>query len=444
MAVPTDEAIAVTVVGLGYVGAEICLAALDAGHRVAAVDNDEGRVAELGRSPASDRHDEWARIRAAFADGRFELHTSVATAPETDVWIVAVPTPLDPAGGPDTSNVAAAADAIASVVRPNATVVLESTSYPGTTEDIFLPAFLAAGRQPGVDLFVGFSPERINPGNDAWPMRTIPKLVSGCTDACLKAVADFYRTIVDEVRSMSSPRAAEMAKLYENSWRLVNVSFANEIEALCTALELDPWEVGEACRTKPFGYFGFDPGPGAGGHCIPVDAGYLSAFAAGQAQRMPVLDSAILANRHRPAAVVRRIMDRIADLQLLPERAKVLLVGVAYKANVADTRESPALAVIEQLDRLGLDVEFHDPLVSVVDLPTGRRSSVELTPESITGYDCVVVLCAHQAVDWALLQAAGRPTVDMQNILPVEKSGDVEQMVDGFDAIRELGRAGGG
>lgn len=416
MAVPSTEVIAVNVVGVGYVGAEICLASIAAGHRVVAIDNDMRRIDDLrlhrnGRPP-----DEWVELRRAIADGRIDLHTSIETAPAADLWIVAVPTPLGADGRPDTSNIEVAARAIAAVVSPNAVVVLESTSYPGTTETIFLPPFLEAGWMPGVDLFVGFSPERINPGSQHWTMKNIPKLVSGCTDECLKAVTEFYRTVVDNVRPMSSTYAAEMAKLYENSWRLVNIAFANENEALCVSLGLDPWEVSEACRTKPFGFYGFDPGPGAGGHCIPVDAGYLSHFAKSYDLKTPVLDSAIAANSARPSVIVRRIRQRLAELPATDRPARVLIIGVAYKANIGDIRESPALAILRELTDGGVEVNYHDPHVSILRTAAGALRSVPLTVAALAEYDCVAVVTAHDSVDWTVLRNCPAPIVDTRNI----------------------------
>ncbi|MBP2471917.1 UDP-N-acetyl-D-glucosamine dehydrogenase [Crossiella equi] len=399
------------VVGLGYVGAEICLAAIEAGHRVAAIDRDPARLATLREPGDPALPDEWTGVRAAIAAGQVELHASVDTAPPADFWVVAVPTPLDEQGLPDTGNITDAATALAGVVTPGAVVVLESTSYPGTTEEIFLPPFLAAGWTPGVDLFVGFSPERINPGSADWTMRTIPKLVSGCTDECLKVITEFYRTVVDEVRPMSSTRAAEMAKLYENSWRLVNIAFANENEALCVAFGLDPWEVNEACRTKPFGYHGFDPGPGAGGHCIPVDAGYLAHYARTRGQGTPVLSSALAANHERPSVIVARIREHLPA-----ERARVLLIGVAYKANVADVRESPAVQILDQLALAGVEVAYHDPHVPVLGTAAGPLHSVPLDPDGLGAYDCVAVLTGHTAVDFSALSHCPVPVVDTRNV----------------------------
>jgi UDP-N-acetyl-D-glucosamine dehydrogenase len=413
----------VNVVGLGYVGAEICLAALQAGHRVAAIDVDAAKLDDLRRPAVDAALDEWAAIRAAIADGRLELHTGMDTAPRAGVWIVAVPTPLGADGKPDTTCIREAAQAIAPVVPANAVVVLESTSYPGTTEDVFLPPFLAAGWTPGTDLFVGFSPERINPGSRDPRMRAIPKPVSGCTEECLKTVAEFYRTIVDTVHPMSSTRAAEMTKLYENSWRLVNISLANENEQLCAALGLDPWEIAAACRTKPFGYHGFDPGPGAGGHCIPVDAGYLSHFAAARGIPTPVLDAAIATNVDRPSIIVQRVLDAVKRAAVEERPPRALLIGIAYKANVSDIRESAAVAVLRQLVSLGIEVDFHDPHVRTAEIDGESRFSVRLTPSVIAGYDCVVVLAAHAAVDWSIVRDSGRPVIDTRNALAAGESG---------------------
>ncbi|WP_083743543.1 nucleotide sugar dehydrogenase [Mycobacterium rhizamassiliense] len=410
---PPPEALRVNVIGLGYVGAEVCLAAAAAGHRVAAIENDAVRLGEL----RADTHkaDNWTKIRRAIADRQVDVCDTIEAAPPADVWIVAVATPLDADRHPDTSHIEAAARALARVVTPHAVVILESTSYPGTTERIFLPPFLQQGWTPGVDLFVGYSPERIDPGNREWTMQTIPKLVSGCTEKCAKTIADFYRTVVDSVHPMSSTAAAEMAKLLENSWRLINITFANENETLCTALGLDAWEIGEACRTKPFGYHGLNPGPGAGGHCIPVDAAYLSHFARSVDVSTPVLDTAVQANTERPAVIARRVRDVLADTAAADRPARVLVVGVAYKSDIGDTRESAGIALMRVLHQAGTEVEYHDPHVPTLRLPHGGFRSVPLTAGTAEEYDCIVVTTAHAAVDWEVLKYCTTALIDTCN-----------------------------
>jgi UDP-N-acetyl-D-glucosamine dehydrogenase len=410
-----EESLRVNVVGLGHVGGEVCLAAAAAGHVVTGIDTNLEQLRDLRES--RDR-DEWSTLRAAVRAGRIQLRERAGDADPARVWVVAVPTPLDADGRPDTSNVAAAGEAVARALTPNTLVVLESTSYPGTTEEVFLPPFVAAGWTPGVDVLIGFSPERIDPGSRHWRMRDIPKLVAGYSDACLKAVTEFYRTLVQQVHPMSSIRAAEMAKLYENSWRLVNIAFASEIEELCLAVSLDPWEIAQACRTKPFGFVGFEPGPGAGGHCIPVDSRYLSEFAHWRGQDPRILDTALAANFHRPAVIVGRILDAIAGRLERGGQARVLLVGVTYKANIADTRESAAMRILDILLDRGVHVDFHDPHVPWVRSSGGAvLTAVPLTKETVRSYDCIAVLVAHDAIEKALLRDADCSVVDTRNAL---------------------------
>lgn len=407
----TSDVTTVNVVGLGYVGVEVCLAAVKAGHTVSGIDSDKAKV-EAFLSPAPAGHDEWCSIRKACRDGLLSVHVSAAAAPSANVWIVAVPTPLDHQNKPDLSSIRAAAATVASLVPRGATVILESTSFPGTTEKVFMVPFLEAGLIPGEDVFIGFSPERINPAG-GWPMRSIPKIVAGVTPACLEAVIAFYETVVEHIVPMSSVRAAEFAKLYENAWRLINVAFANEIETLCEASGIDPWEVFEACSTKPFGFVGFVPGPGAGGHCIPVDASYLSHFAAGQFTDVPLLDAALAANRSRPREIARRIVERLGP----SASRRVLLIGVAYKADVADIRESSALAVLHELEAQGVHVEFHDALIASVNTASGKHLSMELTDETVATFDTVAVLCAHSCTDWSVLERTNVPIFDLCNIV---------------------------
>lgn len=416
-----QEPLQVNVVGLGYVGSAVCLAVRDSGHRVAGIDIDSVLVRAL-QVPNHRVHAERQPLQAAVAAGHLSVHDRFDDAPAASVWVVAVPTPLGPGGRPDTSAISSAARSIAGHLRPMSIVVLESTSYPGTTEEVLLPPLLKSGLTLGVDLFVGYSPERINPGTGG-DMRRIPKLVAGCTDACRKAVADFYASVVAEVWPMSSTRAAEMAKLHENSWRLVNISFANEMEALCTSVGLDPWEIEAACRTKPFGYHSFEPGPGAGGHCIPVDSAYLSDYARRHLGEVQVLDSALATNRSRPAVVTTRVLATIEDRPPTDRPARVLLIGAAYKPNVADTRESPALTVMKLLTSQGLHVDYHDPHVPRLPAPNMDRQSVALTADSLASYDSLVVLTAHDAVDWQLVADAGVPVVDTRNALRTYGSG---------------------
>lgn len=413
MPTPSPEALRVNVIGLGYVGAEVCLAAAAAGHQVVAIENDVDRLTAL----RADTHkaDNWTKIRRAIAARQVDVCDTIEAAEPADVWIVAVATPLDADGDPDTSHIEAAATALARAVTPHAVVILESTSYPGTTERIFLPPFLQQGWTPGVDLFVGYSPERIDPGNREWTMQNIPKLVSGCTEKCAKTIADFYRTVVDSVQPMSSTAAAEMAKLLENSWRLINIAFANENESLCTTLGLDAWEISEACRTKPFGYHGLNPGPGAGGHCIPVDAAYLSHFARSVDVSTPVLDTAVTANTERPSAIARRVLDLLANTVVPDRPARVLVVGVAYKPDIGDTRESPGIALMRVLDDAGVEVHYHDPHVPALKPRDGGYRSARLTAGTAEEYDCIVVTTAHAAVDWEVLRNCTTPFVDTCN-----------------------------
>ncbi len=435
------------VVGLGYAGLPLAVAFAEAGFRVVGVDLDRGKVAGLndGRSHVDDVPG--AKIRELVARGAFRAHDEYAALREADAITICVPTPLAEARRPDLAHVERAAEGLGAQLRKGQLVVLESTTVPATTEDVVLPRLAASGLQVGVDFFLGYAPERIDPGNKKWGIRNTPKLVSGITPACREATSALYRAIVDTVVPLSSTRAAEVAKLLENTFRAVNVGFANEMAMLCAQLGVDVWEVVDAAATKPFGYMPFYPGPGCGGHCIPVVPFFLSwkMKTLGTVARFIELSGEV--NDAMPAYVVTRVMEALNDECKTLKGARVVVLGVAYKPNVGDTRESPSLEVLRLLRERGADAVYNDPHVPRASLvgfgwhggwisrqPTitsatrtsgerGHRQPVEelcsqpLTEELLHGSDCVVIATNHAEYDWRWIGEHARLIVDARNVM---------------------------
>jgi nucleotide sugar dehydrogenase len=393
----------VVVVGQGYVGLPLAVRAVESGFDVVGLDLDEQKVRRLqrGSSPVEDVTDE--RLRAVLASGRYTPTTEASQAVGFDVAVISVPTPLAD-GAPDLAHVEQAADALAPHVRPGATVVLESTTYPGTTEELVGPALeRGSGLCAGVDFHLGYSPERIDPGNPVWTLENTPKVVSGIDEASLAAVQGFYDRIVDKTISVSSPKEAELTKLLENTFRHVNIALVNELAMFAHQLGIDVWEAIDAASTKPFGYMRFTPGPGVGGHCLPIDPSYLSwrvRQSLGHSFRFVELANDV--NDHMPDHVVQRIVALLNERELSVKGRTILLLGLAYKKNTGDARETPARRISELLIQLGADVTAVDPHVADQHVPPGVRRS-QLSAETVRAADLVVVLVDHDDVDLDLV-----------------------------------------
>jgi UDP-N-acetyl-D-glucosamine dehydrogenase len=390
----------VAIVGLGYVGLPLAIAFVEAGRSVTGVDASPGRVAELsaGRSPIDDITDE--RLQAALAGDLRIVGPDGADLAAADVIFVCVPTPIDKAKVPDLGPVESAAELIARQLRPGQLIVLQSTTFPGTTTGPFRAILERGGLAAGRDFDLAFAPERVNPGDPASASKGVPRLVGATTPAATERAAALLRLINDDVRQLSSPDAAELAKLLENVFRNINIAFVNQLALLCERMGLDVWEVIDAAATKPFGFMRFTPGPGVGGHCIPVDPYYL----AWRAREFDFVDRFIeLAgdiNFAMPRHVVELVAEALNDHGRALKGARVGILGVAFKPNVRDARNSPAGDVIALLAERGAEIAFHDPHVETFRDSTGaERSSVALD-ELLEGSDVVVVLVAHRAVDW--------------------------------------------
>ncbi len=405
----------VGVIGLGYVGLPLAVAFAASGAHVIGVDVDARRIEAVagGRSYVEDVADE--DLARAVREGRLTATGEVMALAAADAIVICVPTPLGKSKEPDISFIVAAADAVAKVLRTGQLVVLESTTYPGTTEEVLVPRFEAGGLRAGHDFFLAFSPERIDPGNRRHTLQSIPKVVGGLTETCTALASALYRRVVDDVVPVSGPQTAEMVKLFENTFRSVNIALANEFAIMCRRLGVSVWEVIAGAATKPFGFMPFYPGPGLGGHCLPSDPYYLSwkVRLAGYEPRFISFADEI--NRHMPTYVVHMIADALNDRGRAVRGARILVLGVAYKPNVADTRDSPALEIIDALMTKGADIAYHDFFVPTLRVNGENLASVPWPAPDLAAYDLVLVLAAHAGYDWKAIARDARLIVDTRN-----------------------------
>jgi nucleotide sugar dehydrogenase len=392
----------VCVVGLGYVGLPLAVALAEAGSTVVGYDASPARVASLaaGRSGIEDIPD--ATLASALASG-MSVTADIADAAAAKVYVICVPTPLRE-HEPDLAYVEGASSAIATVLSPGDLVILESTTYPGTTDEVVAPLLMSgSGLAVDEEFLLAYSPERIDPTNDRWTLRNTPKVVGGCSPAATEAACDFYRKICDEVVPVRGTREAEMAKLLENTFRHVNIALVNEMAVFCQQLGIDLWEVIRAAATKPFGFMPFYPGPGVGGHCIPVDPSYLSWRLRTRGHSFRFVELAQEVNRAMPAYVVSRLGDLLNQQGVALSRATVLCLGASYKPGVSDVRESPAIEVMERLRAKGATVVYADPRVPSVTVAGETLTSATPTPEVLASADVAVLLTAHPEFDVAAI-----------------------------------------
>jgi UDP-N-acetyl-D-glucosamine dehydrogenase len=408
----------VVVLGQGYVGLPLAVRAAQVGHDVVGYDVDRERVKRLvaGESYIEDVPSQ--ELRAILGSGAYRPSADAKACGGFDFAVITVPTPLRD-GVPDLAYIEQAARTVARFLRPGATVGLESTTYPGTTEDLVAPLLEeGSGLTAGVDFHLGYSPERIDPGNGTWNLVTTPKIVSGIDAASRDAVAAFYATIVDQVVPVASTRAAELAKLVENTFRHVNIALVNEVAMFAHSLGIDVWEAIDAASSKPFGFMRFVPGPGVGGHCLPIDPSYLSwrvERTLGQSFRFVELANDI--NNHMPDYVTRRLIAAFNERHRAVNGARILLLGLAYKKNTSDARESPALRVAKLLLEMGAEVRAADPhVVEKVDVDA-RLVRVDATAEEIAAADAVVLLADHDAFDLAAVVGQARYVLDCRHRL---------------------------
>ncbi len=414
----------VGIVGLGYVGLPLAAEFGRAGFRVTGVDVDAAKIAMIraGRSHVEDVPS--ATVKELVRKGLLTAHSEYSHMEKMDAIVICVPTPLSKTRDPDISYIVSALDRIAPRIRAGQLVVLESTTYPGTTEEVLRPRLEAGGLKAGRDFFLAFSPERVDPGNQFYNTRNTPKIVGGTTPACTRMAALFYKHAVDTVHSVSSTQSAEMIKLLENTFRAVNIGLVNEISLMCEKLQLDVWEIIDGAATKPFGFMRFYPGPGIGGHCIPLDPHYLSWKLKTLNYSARFIELASEVNGHMPEVVVRRAASLLNTKKKSLNGAKVFLLGVAYKKDTTDTRESPALDVIQLLREQGAVVSFHDPFARAVHLERdGPMRGTALTPAALRKADLVVILTDHSAFDYPEIVRHAKIILDTRNGTKTVKAG---------------------
>ncbi|HVY77760.1 MAG TPA: nucleotide sugar dehydrogenase [Solirubrobacterales bacterium] len=399
------------IVGLGYVGLPLAVAFAEAGHEVVGLDSDQRKIEGLnsGRSHVEDVPDS---ALAPLAD-RLRATGNQADLASCEAIVICVPTPLTGSREPDLTYLLESATALSGILQPNQLIVLESTTYPGTTRERLLPILEESGLRAGRDFHLAFSPERIDPGRTDYTVKTTPKLVGGLTEACTERARELYSLICDEVVVLSSPETAELSKLLENIFRSVNIALVNELAQLCDRLEIDVWEVIDAASTKPFGFMRFEPGPGMGGHCLPVDPFYL-AFKAREHDFYPeFIELAGKVNQTQPAFCIERIERALNEAEKPVKGSKILLLGLSYKAGVGDVRESPALKIAKRLIELGGDVSYHDPHVPAA--PELGLESADLAA-ALDAADAVAILTAHPELDYEEVVSRAELVVDFRGI----------------------------
>ena len=406
------------VVGLGYVGLPLVMELVRAGYRVLGFDVQQTLVDALnaGRSHVQDVAAK--DVAAAIANKRFSATTDLSRLREPDAISIAVPTPLSKTKDPDVSYVISATESIKKALRRGQLIVLESTTYPGTTRELMLPALESTGLKVGRDFFLAFSPERVDPGNPKWGTRNTPKVVGGITENCRAVTLALYQPAIESLVPVSSTEAAELVKILENTFRSVNIGLVNEMAIVCDKLGVDVWEVINAAATKPFGFMKFTPGPGVGGHCIPLDPHYLAWKMRTLNYRTRFIELAGEINAEMPEYWVARVVDRLNEQGKAARGSHVLVLGVAYKKDIDDVRESPAFDVIRLLQQRGAEVRYHDPHVKQLHEDGLDLKSIPLTAETLGDADCVVIVTDHSDVDYGLVARTAKVIVDTRHVLP--------------------------
>jgi UDP-N-acetyl-D-glucosamine dehydrogenase len=408
------------IVGLGYVGLPLAVELARAGYRVLGFDVNADVVEGLNKGRSHVKDVTGAQLQTALEGGRFSSTTDMSRLSEPDAISICVPTPLSKFKDPDVSFIVAATDAVKKRLRRGQAIILESTTYPGTTREIMLPALASTGLKVGQDFFLAFSPERVDPGNKTYGTRNTPKVVGGITADCQAVAVALYQPAIDTLVPVSTTEAAELVKLLENTFRSVNIGLVNEMAIVCDKLGVNVWEVIEAAATKPFGFMKFLPGPGLGGHCIPIDPHYLAWKMRGLNYKTRFIDLAGELNTEMPMFWVRKLSEALNGQGKAVQGASVLVLGVAYKRNIEDIRESPALDIIRLLEGQGARVSYFDPHVPRFREDGQEFRSVELTPETVAAADCVIVVTDHSAVDYKMIKRHARLVVDTRNAIPKE------------------------
>jgi UDP-N-acetyl-D-glucosamine dehydrogenase len=405
------------VVGLGYVGLPLALEVGQAGINALGFDISPQVVAGIsaGRSHIQDISDE--AVAACVAAGKLSATTDMSRLAECDAISICVPTPLNKTRDPDVSYILAVGQAIAETLTPGQLIVLESTTYPGTTSEILLPLFEASGLRVGEDFFLCFSPERVDPGNEVWHTKNTPKVIGGVTETCLAAGVAVYERFIDSLVPVSSPEASEMVKLLENTFRAVNIALVNEIAMISDRLDVNVWEVIEAAGTKPFGFMKFTPGPGLGGHCIPIDPHYLSWKMRTMDYKTRFIELASEINTEMPGFVVDKVREALNRHRKSVNGTRILILGVAYKPNIDDVRETPAMDIVTRLHEEGAEILYHEPYVPNFSHNDLDLESVDLSDEVLSEMDAVVIVTDHAGIDYLRVVELASVVVDARNVV---------------------------
>lgn len=410
-----DKTAHLSVIGLGYVGLPLAVEYAKAGFRVTGIDVQREKVSQLMRGSSYVQDVPSSDVGPLVESGRLVATTDGSALRDCDTVNICVPTPLSKTRDPDVSYINEAVAMIEQQLHPGMLIILESTTYPGTTEELIQVRLEKTGLKVGKDFFLAFSPERVDPGNATWQTKNIPKVVGGVTPECTRLAQMLYGITLERVIPVSSPGVAEMVKLLENTFRSVNIGLVNEMALMCDRMGINVWEVIDAAATKPFGFMPFYPGPGLGGHCIPIDPFYLSWKAKASGFEARFIELAGQINSEMPRYVVQKVASALNSVRKSVNGSRVLILGVAYKADIDDVRESPALDVMKHLTEMGADVAYHDPFVPVLEIGDLRLESEDIGGDTLDEFDCVVLVTNHKRFDYGSILEQARLVVDTRN-----------------------------
>ncbi len=420
------------VIGLGYVGLPLAVEFAKAGFKVTGIDISENRVNKLNKGENYIRDINDKELRSLIDSGSLKATTDYSVISDMDAISICVPTPLSKLKDPDVSYIQSSIDEIVNYIHPGLLLVLESTTYPGTTRELILPALLNSGAKVGEDLFLCFSPERIDPGNEHFNLKNTPKVIGGVTEQCGNLGAELYKKITDEVIVVSSPESAEMVKLLENTFRSVNIGLVNEIAIMCEKLKVNAWEVIDAAATKPFGFMKFTPGPGLGGHCIPIDPHYLAWKMRTLDYKARFIELAGQINSAMPEHVVELIRNSLNDLAITIKNSNILLIGMAYKKDIDDVRESPSLDIMALLEEQGAMVDYYDPYISEIKWNSEiKKGYLNLSEINLESYSAIVILTNHTNINYDKIKNSSTLIIDTRNVYENSKSKNIVRLGSG-------------
>ncbi len=420
------------VIGLGYVGLPLAVEFAKAGFKVTGIDISENRVNKINKGENYIRDINDKELRFLIDSGSLKATTDYSVISEMDAISICVPTPLSKLKDPDVSYIQSSIDEIVNYIHPGLLLVLESTTYPGTTRELILPALLNSGAKVGEDLFLCFSPERIDPGNEHFNIKNTPKVIGGVTEECGNLGAELYKKITDEVIVVSSPESAEMVKLLENTFRSVNIGLVNEIAIMCEKLKVNAWEVIDAAATKPFGFMKFTPGPGLGGHCIPIDPHYLAWKMRTLDYKARFIELAGQINSAMPEHVVELIRYSLNDLAITIKNSNILLIGMAYKKDIDDVRESPSLDIMALLEEQGAMVDYYDPYISEIKWNSEiKKGYLNLSEINLDSYSAIVILTDHTNINYDKIKNSSTLIIDTRNVYENSKSKNIVRLGSG-------------